>query len=293
MGLSLDSLIFNENMKKYLSLVKFEHTLFGMPFAMIGYFLGVKGFDFEVLLLIKIILAMVFARNAAMGMNRLVDRHFDALNPRTATREIPAGVISPKAATLFVLINSILFIVTALWINSLCFYLSFVALAILLGYSFTKRFTSLCHLFLGLALSISPTAAYIAVTGSIDIVVILISLMVLFWVSGFDILYSLSDEEFDRQNSLYSIPSVLGRNRAFNVSIILHIMVLPLLLLVYQFGNFGFMYIVGASVFSALLIYQHLIVKPSDLSRLNAAFFTSNGIASLAFSVFVILDILL
>src|SRR5688500_14982463 len=196
--------------KNYLSLVKFSHTIFAMPFALIGFFLGLIAVNYKTPkpwweLFILVILCMIFARSAAMGFNRYLDAKFDALNPRTAIREIPQGIISSKNALLFVIINCIGFILCCFFINPLCFALSFVALFVVLFYSYTKRFTPLCHLVLGLGLSLAPIGSYIAVTGSFDIIPILFSVSVLFCVSGFDIIYALQDEEFDRKNNLRSI----------------------------------------------------------------------------------------
>src|SRR5687768_2331181 len=216
--------------KSYLSLVKFSHTIFAMPFAMIGFFLGVMNsvaFNVEAdminmsvglidfgILLILVIGCMVFARSAAMAFNRYLDRSFDARNPRTAIREIPAGIIRANSVLLFTIINCILFIACTFFINRICFYLSPVALAVVLGYSYTKRFTPLCHLILGLGLSLAPIGAYLAVTGRFDLLPILFSLAVIFWVSGFDIIYALQDEEFDRKEKLYSIPAFVGKSKA-------------------------------------------------------------------------------
>jgi 4-hydroxybenzoate polyprenyltransferase len=236
---------------------------------------------------------MVAARNSAMGFNRYIDRDIDAINPRTADREIPAGKISAKNALIFVIVNSIIFILVAYTINTLCFFLSFAALALLLGYSFTKRFTALCHFFLGLTLSIAPTAAYISVTGNFgNGSILILSAIVLLWSAGFDILYSLSDEEFDRGENLHSVPQLLGRKKAFLLSIILHLLDLPLLVLFYFMAGMGWFYIIGASLFALMLIYQHCIISPSNLKRLNGAFFTSNGFASIVFALFTIIDFL-
>ena len=204
-----------KSIKNYLSLVTFAHTVFAMPFALIGFLLGLKAINFETYkpwweLLILVLLCMVFARSAAMAFNRWLDADFDAINPRTAVREIPAGIISKRNAMIFVICSCIAFIVTTYFINALCLVLAPVALFVILFYSYTKRFTSLCHLVLGLGLSLAPIGAYIAVTGKFAFVPVLFSLSVLFWVSGFDIIYALQDEEFDRVNNLRSIPSLAG-----------------------------------------------------------------------------------
>ncbi len=207
--------------KNYFSLVKFSHTVFAMPFALIGYSLAVSEpeYNFSLKLLLLIILCMVFARNAAMGFNRLADRKFDALNPRTKNREIPSGIIGSRAAALFVILNAVLFIITTSFINRLTLYLSPVALLIILGYSLTKRFTFLCHFILGLGLSLAPIGAYISLTGRFSIVPLIYSFIVLTWVSGFDIIYALQDDEFDKSNNLHSVPSVAGIKNAILISV--------------------------------------------------------------------------
>lgn len=282
-------------MKNYLSLVKFSHTIFAMPFALIGFFLAVQltSASFEWQLLLKVVLCMVFARNAAMAFNRYIDRNIDEKNPRTAIREIPAGIISANSALWFVILNSVAFVVTTFTINKLCFALSPVALSVVLGYSLTKRFTALCHLILGLGLSLAPIGAYLAVVGQFDLLPVLFSLAVLFWVGGFDIIYALQDEEFDRENDLFSIPVVLGKNKALMLSNLLHAFTAALLFWAGSLGDFHWPYWMGYAVFITLLVYQHTLVKPNDLSRVNLAFFTTNGIASVTFAVFVIADLLL
>jgi 4-hydroxybenzoate polyprenyltransferase len=302
--------------KKYLSLIKFSHTIFAMPFAMIGFFLAITSMDRIPLvyapiyrrdqpiekvslfflhnwyLFLLVLLCMVFARSAAMAFNRYLDRQFDAKNPRTAIREIPAGVISANSALFFTILMSVLFVVCTYFINRLCFFLSPVALAVILGYSYTKRFTPLCHLVLGLGLSLAPIGAYLAVTGEFALLPVLFSFAVLFWVSGFDIIYALQDEEFDKANNLYSIPSMLGKVKALRVSEILHVLSAACIIAAGIYGQFGLWYWIGAVVFSGMLIYQHSVVKPTDLSRVNLAFMTANGIASVVFAAFVIFDLL-
>ena len=281
-------------MKNYLSLVKFSHTIFAMPFALIGFSLALalKSENLNWLLLVLVIFCMIFARNSAMAFNRYVDRDFDKLNPRTAIREIPAGIINEKSALLFVILNSVLFICTAFFINKLCFFLSPIALIIILGYSLTKRFTFLCHLVLGLGLSLAPIGAYLAVTGEFDWLPLLFSLAVLFWVSGFDVIYALQDQDFDKQNKLNSIPVILGTKNSLLLSSVFHLITFILIFLAGFYGNFKIWYWIGAAIFSCLLFYQHIIIKPNDLSRINLAFFTTNGIASVAFAGFVIMDLI-
>ena len=279
--------------RNYLSLIKFSHTIFAMPFAMIGYILGAKTFNFHfsILNFSLVILCMVFARSAAMAFNRYLDRNYDAANPRTATREIPGGIISANNALVFTIISCALFLVTCFFINSLCFYLSPVALAVVLGYSYTKRFTPLCHLILGLGLSLAPIGAFIAVTGFFSILPIIFSLIVLFWVSGFDIIYALQDEEFDKSQNLYSIPAWLGKSKALRISELFHLLSTGAVIVAGFIGEFGWLYWIGAAIFCGMLIYQHSIVKPNDLKRVNLAFMTSNGIASVVFAIFVIADL--
>jgi 4-hydroxybenzoate polyprenyltransferase len=281
-------------LKNYLSLVKFSHTVFAMPFALIGFSLAVAEPDhnFSVKLFILVILCMVFARNAAMGFNRLADRHYDALNPRTSSREIPAGIVGSNAAAVFVAVNSLLFIASTFFINRLTLWLSPVALMVILGYSLTKRFTFLCHFILGLGLSLAPIGAYIAITGRFSVVPLIYSFIVLSWVSGFDIIYALQDNDFDRQNNLHSVPSAAGIANAIGISIAVHSVTFLLVIAAGIAGHGGWLYWTGALIFSSLLLYQHLIVKPNDISRVNLAFGTTNGIASILFAILVILDLL-
>ncbi|MBL7782934.1 MAG: UbiA family prenyltransferase [Saprospiraceae bacterium] len=286
-------------MKNYLSLVKFSHTIFALPFALTGFFIALRvqgaGIDWWKLLLV--LLCMVFARSAAMAFNRYLDRDVDAQNPRTKVREIPAGVITPQAARMFVIINCVLFVATTWFINRLCFFLSPVALAVVLGYSYTKRFTWLCHVVLGLGLSLAPIGAYLAVLGRFDWIPVLYSLAVLLWVAGFDVIYALQDEEFDRDNRLYSMPSFFGKKQALRISEWMHLgtacmMVLGAKSLLATVPQTGWLLWIGTGIFLLLLLYQHLLVKPNDLSRVNIAFFTTNGIASLLFGAMTITDLL-
>ena len=279
-------------MNKYFSLVLFAHTVFAMPFAIIGFFLAVTTttHEFNWVKLLLMLLCMIFARNAAMAYNRYLDRDIDAQNPRTAVRDIPSGRISSSEALLFTIANSLLFILTTLLINKLCFYLSPIALAVVLGYSYTKRFTPLCHLILGLGLALAPIGAYLVVTGEFAMLPIYFSLAVLCWVSGFDIIYALQDEEFDRQNNLNSIPAWLGKKNALTVSSFLHFLAVVFVSLPYLFTDLSWFYLAGVLFFILLLVYQHQLVKPDDLSKVDRAFFTTNGIASVVFAVFFLLD---
>ncbi len=284
-------------MKNYLSLIKFSHTIFALPFALVGFFLATfeQNSGVNWLLFLLVLLCMVFARSAAMAFNRWADRDIDGKNPRTLAREIPAGVISPKNALYFVIANSILFMATTFFINWLCFALSPVALLVVLGYSYTKRFTALCHFVLGVGLALAPVGAYIAVTGEFALLPVIYSFVVLFWVSGFDIIYALQDEDFDRSLGLNSIPVIMGKKRALMISNVLHALTALLVIYAgyYAQATFGLYYIIGSVIFIGLLAYQHFLVKPHDLSKVNLAFFTTNGIASAIFGALVITDLFL
>ena len=300
--------------KKYLSLIKFAHTVFALPFALIGFCLAareaIKVFFFHKdylpsswqtipenkplwLLFVLILLCMIFARSAAMAFNRYLDANLDAKNPRTAVRELPAGILKANSVLLFVIANCTLFIACCFFINSICFYLSPVALFVILFYSYTKRFTALCHLVLGVGLSLAPIGAYLAVAGKFDLLPILFSFTVLFWVSGFDIIYALQDEAFDKAQNLHSIPAALGKKNALRISELLHLLSAACVLYAGIYGHFGTWYWIGVGLFIGLLIYQHLLIKPNDLRKVNMAFFTTNGIASVVFAIFVILDLFL
>jgi 4-hydroxybenzoate polyprenyltransferase len=305
----------NTTISNYLSLVKFSHTIFALPFALIGFFLGIDSlykipdvkiyhpliyttqqkikifFYHDWYLFILVILCMVFARSAAMAFNRYIDRNIDLENERTAIREIPAGVVKPSSALIFVIVNSILFVATTYFINPLCFILSPVALLVVLGYSLTKRFTALCHVVLGVGLSLAPIGAYLAVAGKFDWLPLFFSFAVLFWVSGFDIIYALQDEEFDRSKRLKSIPVWLGKKGALMLSNVFHLISASFIIYAGYYAHFNAWYWSGAAVFAGLLIYQHTLVKPNDLSKVNIAFFTTNGIASVVFSVFVLIGL--
>ena len=237
---------------------------------------------------------MVSARSAAMAFNRYIDRDIDLLNPRTAqVREIPNGTISAKSALIFVIISCLIFISTTYFINPLCFALSPIALTVILGYSLTKRFTALCHLILGLGLSLSPIGAYLAVSSSFDLTPILFSCTVLSWVAGFDIIYALQDEYFDKKNKLNSIPVKFGSKNALLLSKTLHIISAGLIIYVGYLNSFNIFYWIGTALFIVLLVYQHSLVKHNDLSKVNIAFFTTNGLASILYAFFTIVDLLI
>jgi len=268
-----------------------------MPFAMIGFFIAVpvekntmQALSEPAMLwkLLLVVICMITARSAAMAFNRYLDRHFDKKNPRTAIREIPAGILSAESAMRFVITNCLVFVLATYFINPICFYLSPIALFVILFYSYTKRFTPLCHLVLGLGLSLAPIGAYLAVTGSFALLPILFSFTVIFWVSGFDIIYALQDVDFDQSQQLYSIPTVLGRERGLRVSELLHLLSAICIIVAGYIGEFHWIYWIGVLIFIGMLIFQHRLVKPNDLSRVNLAFMTANGIASVVFGAIVI-----
>lgn len=286
-------------MKNYLSLIKFSHTVFALPFALLGFTLGtqmsISGFSGQKLLCV--LLCMVLARSAAMAFNRYLDRDIDASNPRTQGREIPAGLISPKAALAFVVANCIAFVAVTSFINPPCFFLSPVALAVVLGYSYTKRFTWLCHVVLGVGLGLAPVGAFLAVTGFFHWMPICYGLAVLTWVAGFDVIYALQDEDFDRSKQLYSMPAAFGKSRALRISEWLHLatalfMVLGARAVFENLHTGGWLLWAATGVFLLLLVWQHRLVKADDLSRVNLAFFTTNGIASVVFGTLAITDLL-
>jgi len=286
-------------MKSYFSLIKFAHTVFALPFAFLSFFLGMKMENqaFNLKLILLMLGCMVFARSAAMAFNRYVDRKIDAENARTRIREIPAGKISPASALWFVLLMSGAFVFTTYWINPLVFFLSPIALLVILGYSYTKRFTWFCHFVLGIGLGLAPVGAFLAVTGYFSLLPVLYGAMVMFWVSGFDILYALQDESFDREHHLHSVPAAFGQLKAKRISMILHTCCAILLIFItyYQaslFPSLGWLHWLGAFGFMGLLIWQHRLVKLYDLTRINQAFFETNGIASVLFGLSVIIDVL-
>jgi len=280
----------------YSNFVKFEHTIFALPFALMGFFFALQLNDstnFNMKLLFFVLLCMIFARNAAMGFNRFLDRKIDKLNPRTALREIPAGIIKPKSALLFVIINSILFIATTWFINKLCFFLSPVALFVILFYSFTKRITPLCHFVLSLGLAIAPVGAYLAVTEKFDWLPLVLGGVVFFWVSGFDVIYALQDEHFDKDQNLKSIPALMGKKNALTFAKVLHLLSAILVVRVALLTPANLIHWIGAVVFIGLLIFQHTLVKHNDLSKVNLAFFTTNGVASVIYGILVITSLLI
>jgi 4-hydroxybenzoate polyprenyltransferase len=271
---------FLNKLKTTLEMIKFEHTLFALPFAFLGAILAAKGFPtwWQIL---WITVAMVGARSAAMSFNRIADRHIDAENPRTSGRELPSGKLSVGFAWTFMIASCAVFVLSAAMLNRLTLILAPVALASVLGYSYAKRFTSLSHLFLGWALSISPTGAWIAVRGALDSEVpIVLSLVVLMWTAGFDVLYACQDYEFDKKNGLRSIPARFGIKCALWIARLFHFQAFVVLFLLYLLTELGTLAAIGVGVTGALLVYQHTLVRADDLSKMNAAFFTTNAFVS-------------
>ncbi len=284
-----------EKISKYFRLVKFSHTIFAMPFALIAftYALWSTDTEFSWILLLQVVLCMVFARNVAMGFNRWADRHIDKENPRTADREIPAGAISSRNALIFVIVNAVLFIVIASTINTLTAILSPVALAVVMFYSYCKRFTALAHLVLGLSLGIAPAGAYIAVTGTLTFAPCLLSLLVLTWCGGFDIIYALQDAAFDRERGLHSIPSHFSIATSLYISIALHCVSIATLFVYATYLPQSWLLWCGVALFTAILIAEHILVTPTKQRSIGIAFGTLNGLASLTLALFVIANILI
>jgi 4-hydroxybenzoate polyprenyltransferase len=283
----------------YLSLIKFSHTIFALPFAFIGFYLAyIKYHPNDFLLkFLLVLLAMVFARSAAMAFNRYIDRNIDSNNPRTKDREIPSGKISANAAKIFIILNVIGFILTTFFINNLCFYLSPIALMVVLGYSYTKRFTWLCHYVLGLGLSLAPIGAYLSISGQFDYLTVVLGISVFFWVGGFDIIYALQDASFDISFRLKSIPAHFGVKKAIFISRISHFLsaiflLFAIIMMDNQYPNIGILSWFAVSFFILMLIRQHLLVNGKDLSKINQAFFVSNGLASILLGAFIITDLL-
>jgi 4-hydroxybenzoate polyprenyltransferase len=274
-------------------MIKFEHTLFAMPFALAAAAIAARGHGLSVARVAGIVLAMAAARTAAMGFNRIADRRFDARNPRTAQRELPSGAISLRAAWTLTLVATAAFVAVAAALGPLCLALSPVALGLLYGYSFTKRFTSLCHLFLGLAIASGPGGAWIAVRGDFGWVPGLMMIAVGCWIAGFDVLYALADRDFDRATGLHSIPARFGVTGALAISALLHAVTVAALAILAPVAGLGLPYLIGVGVVIALLAYEHAIVRPDDLSRLDVAFFTLNGYVSIAFFAATLADVLL
>ena len=272
-------------------MIKWEHSIFALPFALCGAMLAAGGWPTRHQLA-WIVVAMVSARSAAMAFNRVADAAIDAANPRTRTRALPAGTLTPAFVTTFVVVSCAIFILAASQLNHLALILSPIALAVLLLYSYTKRFTRWSHLVLGFALGIAPAAAWIAIRGALDVRILLLTAAVTFWVGGFDVLYACQDYEFDRQSNLHSIPRYIGIRAALQMARVFHLLMLALLIALLMSFSLGKLAIVGVVVVAALLAYEHSLVHPNDLSKLNAAFFTMNGVISVVFFGFVAADLL-
>ena len=288
--------------KKYADLVKFSHTIFAMPFALMAFVYALWEDDFGaansnpywwITMLVQVVLCMVFARNVAMGFNRWADREIDARNPRTANREIPVGKISPRAALIFVALNALFFIITAVTINPLTAWLSPVALAVVMFYSYCKRFTSLAHMVLGLSLSIAPVGAYIAVRGEFALVPCILALLVMTWCGSFDIIYALQDREFDIKNSLHSIPSRFSVRTSLYISIALHVVTIIALFWFVSYLPQNIWIWSGAAIFTLIIIAEHILVTPTRQRNIGIAFGTLNGLASTTLAGLLILGILL
>ncbi len=283
------------NISAYFSLVKFSHTIFAMPFALIGFTYALTSADakFSWILLVQVVLCMVFARNTAMGFNRWADRDIDGANPRTADRDIPSGKITPNNALIFVIANALLFVVTASTINLLTAILSPVALAVVAGYSYCKRFTALAHLVLGLALSIAPAGAYIAVTGTLTLAPCILALVVMTWCGGFDIIYALQDSEFDRAHGLHSIPARFSPRTALGISIALHsVSCSALVVFAHLYCASSWLLWTGVAAFCAILATEHILVTPTRRRSIGIAFGTLNALASVTLALFMIASML-
>ncbi|MGQ9489087.1 MAG: UbiA-like polyprenyltransferase [Armatimonadota bacterium] len=272
-----------------LEMIKFEHTVFALPFALLSALLAARGLP-EWRTLGWILVAMVGARSAAMAFNRIADLHYDALNPRTASRALPRGLLTVGQVAVFTAVSAAVFMFAAWQLNPLCFALSPVALLWILGYSYTKRFTAFSHLWLGLSLGIAPVGAWLAVRGQFDLVPIVLSLAVMLWTAGFDIIYSLQDVEFDRRVGLRSLPQTLGEARALWLSRLMHVGMVVLLMLVGSLAGLRWAYYAGVAVAGMLVAYEQSLVKPHDLSKVNLAFFTLNGWVSVLLFAFTLVD---
>jgi 4-hydroxybenzoate polyprenyltransferase len=274
-----------------LEMIKFEHTIFALPFALISVLIASRpALVPEGATLLWVLLAMVSARSAAMAFNRVADAKIDGENPRTASRHIPAGTLDRMQVWIFLLVATMLFELAAWKLNLLCFALSPIALLFLFGYSYTKRFTSLCHLVLGFAIGIAPIGAWLAVRGTWDLVPLLLGAVVMLWIGGFDIIYALQDYDFDVRSPLYSIPKRLGKGRALAVSRAMHLAMIALLVAIGILAHLHTLYFIGVAVVVGLIGYEQSLVKPNDLSKVNLAFFTLNGWVSVSLFAFVLLD---
>jgi 4-hydroxybenzoate polyprenyltransferase len=281
-----------EKIKIILEMIKFEHTIFALPFAFTGALLAARGVP-PWSTVLWITAAMVGARSAAMGFNRWADRVFDAENPRTSMRALPQGLVTPAQVVLFTVVSSALLVYAAYRLNTLSFVLSPIALAIVFVYSYTKRFTFLSHMFLGFAVSLAPVGAWIAVSGRLEAPALVLGASVLFWLLGFDVLYALQDIGFDRKAGLHSIPQRFGTGRSLRISRVSHAVSIAALFLLYALLSLGWYYLAGVIIALCLIIYEHTLVKEHDLTKLNMAFFNMNGYLSVTIFVFTLLDVLL
>lgn len=282
---------FGRSLSATLEMVKFSHTIFALPFAFLSAVLAAGGLP-DAPTCAKILVAMVAARSAAMAHNRIADRSLDAANPRTASRALPSGQISVAFARAFLAVSAAVFLLAAASLNRTTLLLSPVALGLILLYAYTKRFTAFSHLVLGLCLALAPVGSWIAVRGTLEWLPVLLGLAVLFWTAGFDVIYALQDEEFDRRAGLRSIPARWGARRALGASAAFHAVMLALLAVVWRLGGSGALFGIGILVTAAALVYQHAIVRPGDLSRIDAAFFQANGLVSVALGGLGIADVL-
>lgn len=289
----------------YLRMIKFSHSIFALPFALTSALIASRGIP-QGRVLFWIIVAMVSARTAAMGLNRIIDRDIDRANPRTAGREIPSGKVRPIEAIFFITLSLFLFILSAFMLNPLCLKLAPIAVAFMILYSYTKRFTWLSHFILGVTISAAPLGAWIAVTGSLDTKIIPLALAVIFWLAGFDILYALQDIDFDRSYGLYSIPSIFGIKRSLTISRFCHTITWGLLVLIGIMFHMSYLYYIGIIVTALLFVYEHSLIKPKaptspedsveaidDLSKLDMAFFNMNGYISITVFLFTFLDLII
>ena len=276
----------------YLSLIKFSHSIFALPFAFTSALIAANGIP-SLYQIFWITVAMVAGRSGAMGMNRIIDREIDALNPRTENREIPRGVVKTWEAFIFTVIAFSLLMFAAYKLNPLCLKISPLFILVLLTYPYTKRFTWLCHIVLGIALSLAPLGAWIAVQGTFDFKILPLCFAVMFWVAGFDALYGLQDMDFDKRHGIYSIPSIFGIKASLWTARIFHVITISLLLSLIPQFNLSGIYLLGIFIASGLLLYEHTMVKPTDLSKLNIAFFNMNGYISITVFVFTLFDYLI
>ena len=284
-----------DRIQDLLGLIRFSHTVFALPFALLAAVLAWRETPFRSQDLLGIVLCMVFARSAAMAFNRLVDRQFDAENERTAARHIPAGKLSVRIVIAFTLICSIGFLLSTLVFlpNRLPAYLSLPVLLFLLSYSYAKRFTVYCHYWLSAALMLSPLAAWIAIRGDIGLPPLLLSAVIFFWVGGFDIIYATQDADFDRQRKLSSIPARYGIKRALTIALISHLITIACLFGLWWFAGLGYVFLAGVIVVAGMLLYEHSLVRPDDLSRVNLAFFHVNAVISLGLFLIGTVDVLI